>query len=185
MYYQELGGYEMTKSIGASMTIHTHGEIIAKFGYKSKYVFIVAGLENDELFSRIGLNSIILKNFLELKNLSQKQKQTLRKELKGKIIAYLTPNFDEFMEFLQSYRALNIKSNGVIFTDLKVVKAVELIPKDELYQNAFMVGLELDNDSFSGYLVEVVKQARHEPTQLQDYIKQTLLKAVKYIEKRG
>lgn len=141
----------------ASMNKNT-SEIISDFSIKSKFLLLVVGFEHIEIMKLLGINYMVFR--------SRELFESCTLEID------YTPYFIGLLsEFEQS-------TEDIGFIDLEVLKAIELIPPDELSQNDFEIGLELPNNyTLKDYVEEVKREGRNEPHGLYVYVRVLLQRA--------
>ncbi len=151
-------------------------EIIADFSQNSKSLFCVVGLEHKRIMKKLAINYLILKNINILSNLSKAKIKQLQKHILNKNIFFLTTNPSDYLIFLKECKKYFLKSGINLYCiDLEILKAMELIPSEELNQNDCLIGLKLPlKCTFKAYIDEVISEDRYKPNDLYEYIKEVL-----------
>jgi len=138
------------------------GAIIADFSYRSKLIFLVIGFEHEEIMERLEVNHLLFATPKSFDNFSMDER------ILSGYIPYFVGLKDEYTK----------SPEDMGFIDLEVLKAVELIPPDELSQNDFEIGLVLPKSyTLSDYIDEVKQEARNEPKELYEYMSTLLNRA--------
>jgi len=126
----------------ASMNKNT-SEIISDFSIKSKLLFLVVGFEHIEIMKLLGVNYMVFRD--------------------RELFESCTLEIDYTPYFIGLLSEFEQSTEDIGFIDLEVLKAIELIPPDELSQNDFEIGLELaENYTLKDYVEEVKQEGRCE-----------------------
>ncbi len=151
-------------------------EIIADFSQNSKSIFCVVGLEHKRIMKKLDINYLIIKDINTLTNISKAKKKQIQKAISNKNIFFLTTNVNDYMNFLWECRKYFPKGGINLYcSDLEILKAMELIPSEELNFNDCLIGLKLPKDcTFKAYVDEVISEDRYKPNDLYKYIKEVL-----------
>lgn len=153
-----------------------HNEIISNFSYKTNLVYCVLGLEHKEIMSNLELNYIILSDKSSLTHISKANLEQLKKDIENKNLIFLTANVEDYLYFLKQCKKHLSKSFLDLYCfDLEVLKAIELIPQEELNQNDYLIGLKLPfNCTLKDYIQEVISEYRCNEKDIYSYFKEVL-----------
>jgi len=153
-----------------------HNEIISNFSNKTKFVYCVIGFEHIEIMDSLEIDYLILCDKNSLTYISQANLNQLKEDLKDKNLIFLTSNVEDYLCFLKQCKEQLQKSFLNLYCfDLEVLKAIELIPGEELSQNDYLIGLKLPfKCTFKGYIDEVISESRNDGKELYKYIKSVL-----------
>ena len=169
-----------------------HKEIISNFDQKSKNVFCLIGSEYKNIFDDMKLNYLLLDNINSILNIGTEQRKALKVELEDKHIFFISTSYNDYLALLTDCKQYFKESVQAFYIDLEVLKALELIPADELKLNDYQIGLSINNDgTFKDYVNEILQENRYKPKELLSYLKGLLedealrqLKGYNYIKQQ-
>jgi len=136
----------------------THWEIITKILNNSKFIYCLSGFEHGEIMEKLGVNHLIFYDKNSFTHISSAKNKEILNSLKDKIIIFLTSNDMEYLSFIKAFLGFKKVYKKIYGFDIEVLKAVCIIPVEELKQNDYQIGLTVGGNGSLKALFDEVKR---------------------------
>lgn len=135
----------------------THGEIISHLFDDTNNIYCLTGFKHKELMQNLEINHLIFYDDKSISFLKWVDFVTFKATLlKNRTIIYLTSNCEEYLNIAKSLKLSKTAYKRFKCIDIEVLKAICLIPQDELKQNDFQIGLSVGgNGTFKALFDEL------------------------------
>jgi hypothetical protein len=152
-----------------------HGGIISSFSIVSNIVYCLIGFEHSEIMEKLGVNHLIFYDKNSFTYILQANKKLYEEGLKDKHLIFLSLNDEDYISFIKAFKDSERTYKKIYCFDIEVLKAVCLIPNDELKQNDYQIGLTVGGNGTLKALIDEVKDyLGFNDKRLYSYIKEVL-----------
>lgn len=153
----------------------THGEIITNFSKDSKIIYCVMGFEHSEIMEKLSVNHLIFYDEDSFTYISQAKNKEILNSLKDKNIIFLTSNDMEYTSFIEVFSSFEKTYKMIYCFDIEVLKAIAIIPNDELMQNDYQIGLRVsENGTLKGLFEDIMQELGFNETEAYNLINEAL-----------
>jgi hypothetical protein len=152
-----------------------HGGIVSNFFIDTDIVYCLTGFEHISIMEKLGVNYLVFYDNQSFTNISKAKNETIVKGVKDKYLIFLTSNDEDYLSFIKSFKEIEKTYKKIYCFDLEVLKAVSLIPNEELSQNDYQIGLTVcGNSTFKALIDEVKSDLGFDDKRLYSHIKDVL-----------